>query len=113
MKNSILLLGLIAFGFNTILGFLLSGIDQFHLILTDLSIIASIVLMYVNAASNNNDGFKIGLGVVFAISGFIRYILAYLTKSEVEDNPFLILVIIIFFIELASLAMARFLSNRK
>ena len=112
MKSIILILALISFGLNTLVGLLISDFGFFNLILTDVSILLSFVLIYFNVKSGNNDGFKVGLTIVFALSGMLRYVFALLAKNELQDNPFLILVVIIIFIEVACLALARFLSSR-
>lgn len=112
MKNVILILGGIALTLNTLIGFLTSSFDSFHLLLTDVSILLSFAFIYLNMQSDNKDGFKVGLSIVYALSGMLRYVFALLAKSEIKDNPFLILLTIFIFIELACFALARFLSSR-
>ena len=112
MKNIFLVLGFGLLFLNTVLCSMLSSIDVFHIIWTDISIILSAVFLGINSISKSKDGFKISFAVFICITGLIRYVFALNANNTLTDNYFLILCIILIFLESALLFLGDYLSKK-
>ena len=86
MKNSILLIGGIITFLNTIIGLIVSGYSGFNMVFADVSILISTGIIYYLFQSTIADGFKIGLGFVFIITGLVRFLSAVFSSEEIQDN---------------------------
>jgi hypothetical protein len=96
MKNSILYIGGILIIINTALGLILSSYEPFNIGLSDVSILLTALLTYTALKSSMADGFKIGLTVLFSITGLARFICAVVSPEKFKDNfPLLIFLIFI------------------
>jgi hypothetical protein len=69
MKNLLLIAGFILIVLNTLIGLMISKYSPFNYLMVDLSLLISTVLIYLFSNSNISDGYKIGLTVLFAITG--------------------------------------------
>ena len=59
--------------FNTLMGLIISAYTPFNYLLTDLSLVlTTTVFIFLLASSKIDDGFKIGLSVLFSITGIVR-----------------------------------------
>lgn len=99
MKNLILIIGVICFVANLLLGLIISSYAPFNLGLNSIVILINTGLMYAIAASSVKDGFKVSLSMLFPLCGLIEYILGLFASNTFENNWFLILTIILLFIE--------------
>lgn len=99
MKNLILIIGFICFFANLLLGLIISSYAPFNLGLNTFVILANTGLLYLLASSPVKDGFKVSLSMLFPMCGLIEYILGLFAPDTVENNWYLILTIILLFIE--------------
>lgn len=99
MKNLILVIGVICFVANLLLGLIISSYAPFNLGLNSIVILINTGLMYAIAASSIKEGFKVSLSMLFPLCGFVEYILGLFASDTIENNWYLIITVIILFIE--------------
>lgn len=90
MKKLILIIGGLLVLLNTLAGLIISAYEPFNYLLTDLSIILSLIFMFILVSSKIDDGFKIGLTVLFSITGIVRFLLLIFMSQQFENNGLLI-----------------------
>jgi hypothetical protein len=93
MKNLLLVAGFILIVLNTLIGLMISKYSPFNYLMVDLSLLISTVLIYLFSNSNISDGYKIGLTVLFAITGLAKVVCSIVAPQYFQDN-FLIVVVI-------------------
>ena len=101
MKKMILNLGFVLLFLNTIVGLMLSNYSTFNWIAADAVILINVLLTYEISRSNRRDGFKISLSILYSFFTLVMMILALLSPSRLQDNYYLIGIVVILFIELA------------
>ena len=101
MKKMILNLGFVLLFLNTIVGLMLSNYNTFNWIAADAVILINVLLTYEISRSNRRDGFKISLSILYSFFTLVMMILALLSPSRLQDNYYLIGIVVILFIELA------------
>ena len=112
MKNSILLIGGVITFLNTIIGLIVSGYSGFNLVFADVSILISTGIIYYLFQSTIADGFKIGLGFVFFITGLARFLSAVFSSDEIQDNGAVIAFVLILGVEAIILFVSAKLSKK-
>ena len=70
------------------------------------------VLSCATDTINLKDGYKISLMLIFAISGFLEFVLSLIAPNRLNDNWWLILVIFLMTIELILLIITNTISNK-
>ncbi len=95
MKNTILIAGFGLVLINTIAGLIMSNYGNFNMLFVDVSLILSTAILWINTASNFADGFKIGLGMAYSLTGFIRFLCALLAANTFENNYTIIIFLVI------------------
>ena len=75
---------------NTLAGLVISAYEPFNYLLTDLSIILTTIFIFVLANNKIDDGFKIGLSVLFSITGVVRFLLLMFISQQLENNGVLL-----------------------
>ena len=112
MKNLIVLTGIILIVFNTLIGLIISKYSPFNYILVDFSLLISTFIIYFFSNSNISIGYKIGLSVLFSITGFIKLICCIISPQSFQNNFFIatVLAFITFeiFCVIIALAMKKF-----
>ena len=93
MKNLLLIAGFILIVLNTLIGLMISKYTPFNYLMVDFSLLISTVLIYLFSNSNISDGYKIGLTVLFAITGLTKVICSIAAPQHLQDN-FLIVVVL-------------------
>ena len=78
---------------NTLIGLMISKYSPFNYLMVDLSLLISTVLIYLFSNSNISDGYKIGLTVLFAITGLAKVVCSIVAPQNFQDN-FLIVVVL-------------------
>jgi hypothetical protein len=94
MKNIIKIIFLLAFIINTCAFIILKDYKFINLVISDSVIVLSFLLQMKFYKSNASDGFKIALTFIAPIFSLISFILAVLLPNNLENNFFLILLII-------------------
>jgi hypothetical protein len=112
MKKTILIIGILLIILNTLIGTMSSGYQQNNIVLVDLSLILSTGLIYGLFESKLADGFKIGLTVLFLITGFIRMLVALFSNENVTDNFSIIILLVILTFEIICFVVSKFLNNK-
>jgi len=112
MKKTVLIIGGIIILLNTIIGGISSAYQVFNVQLVDVSIIFTVLLLYNIVASKIADGFRIGLTVLFSITGFIRVLLALSSHEDIKDNWSILLLLVILAFELICFVVSKFLDNK-
>lgn len=112
MKNSILLIGGIIAFLNTVIGLVASGYSGFNMVFADVSILISTGIIYYLFQSTIADGFKIGLGLVFFITGLVRFLSAVFSSEDIEDNGAVIVFVLILSVEAILLFVSAKLSKK-
>jgi FtsH-binding integral membrane protein len=112
MKYLLLIAGCILIVLNTLIGLLLSKYNAFNYLMVDLSLFISTVLIYSFSNSKISIGYKIGLTVLFAITGLIKVICSMLAPQYFQDNILIVLVLMIIIFEalclLSAFALKKF-----
>ena len=101
MNKMILNLGFVLLFLNTIVGLILSNYSTFNWIAADAVILINVLLTYEISRSNRRDGFKISLSILYSFFTLVMLLLAILSPSRLQDNYYLIGIVVILFIELA------------
>jgi hypothetical protein len=112
MKNSILLIGGVIAFLNTVIGLVASGYSGFNMVFADVSILISTGIIYYLFQSAIADGFKIGLGLVFFITGLIRFLSAVFSSEDFENNGAVIAFALILGVEAILLFVSAKLSKK-
>ncbi len=93
MKSLLLVAGFVVIILNTVIGFVISSYSPFNYLMVDLSLLISTVLIYLFSNSNISDGYKIGLTVLFVITGLAKVACSIVAPPHIKDN-FLIVTIL-------------------
>ncbi len=106
MKNLILIEGFILIVLNTLIGLMISKYSPFNYLMVDLSLLISTGLIYLFSNSNISDGYKIGLTVLFALTGLAKVFCSIAAPQQLQDNFLIVVVIGLIFFEILSLMSA-------
>ena len=112
MKKTFLIIGIVLIMLNTIIGALTSSYKEFNVYLVDGSLLVTFLLLYILTESKIADGFRIGLTVLFLITGLIRILLALSSEKDIVDNWSILLLLIILAFELICFVISKFLDNK-
>lgn len=112
MKKTVLIIGGIIILLNTIIGGISSAYQVFNVQLVDVSIIFTVLLLYNIVESQIADGFRIGLTVLYSITGLIRVVCALSSNENVKDNLSILMLLIILAFELICFVISKFLDNK-
>jgi len=112
MKYVIFIIGLIFLVFNTLAGLIISVYLPFNYLMADLSIIITFSMIYWLAGSEHSGATKIGLTVLFAITGFVRMFCMMITPSTWENNILILVAMGILLIELVCMAGVLFVDKK-
>ena len=113
MKNLTLIIGILLIVLNTLVGLIVANYATHNFLLADLSLALSAGIIYFIACCKILDGFKIGLTVLFCITGIARYLCMLLTPEILTDNILVVVAIIIFFFEIICLAASIAASKKR
>jgi hypothetical protein len=107
MKNIILIVGLIAFIANLLLGMVIHPYSGFNVFLNSCVIALNTLLIYVVSIITLKDAFKISLSLIYLCLGIVEYILGFFASSKLENNWYLIIIIVLATFEAVILAMTN------
>ena len=93
MKKLLLIAGFILIVLNTLIGLIISKYSQFNFLMVDLSLLISTVLIYLFSNSIISDGYKIGLTVLFSITGFAKVVCSIVAPQQLKDNLLIVVVL--------------------
>ncbi|MCX6145691.1 MAG: hypothetical protein NTW25_00350 [Candidatus Kapabacteria bacterium] len=107
MKNNILFIGIVLIVLNTIIGLIVSAYKPFNMMFVDISLIISLALTFLLSNSSIADAFKIGLTLLFVITGLVRVVCAFISPNILTNN----FIVIVFLAVFAFEAVAFFIAN--
>ena len=93
MKSLLLVAGFVVIILNTVIGFVISSYSPFNYLMVDLSLLISTVLIYLFSNSNISDGYKIGLTVLFVITGLAKVACSILAPPYFKDNYLIVTIL--------------------
>lgn len=99
MKKITLLLTLAATFLNLAFFLILSNYELFNFVLANIAILSSWLFVTFSARNSPNDGFKIGLAFFFSITFLLKIALSLISEQILKDNPILIIIVCITFLE--------------
>lgn len=112
MKNITLIIGIILLLANLLFGSILSAYPAFNMWLNCGVITATTILLYLLRCITLKDGFYVSLSMLFAVFGFIEFILGLFAPQQYENNWYLIAIIFIVVIESVILAITNIISKK-
>ncbi len=112
MKKTILLLGGLTFIVNVLLGFLLSAYSYFNMGVNCGIIALNMALLFCLYQFNFRNAFRISFSFLFALLGIIELILGCLMPQQLQDNGYLITILIFLLIEISILVIINIMSNK-
>lgn len=113
MKKLIVIVGLLCLLVNYLFGVLLSAYADFNVGLNSGVILVNTLLLYGVSALSLKDGFKVSLSCLFSFMTLVEYVVCLFVPARVEDNGYLIGIIVVLLIEVMILIGAGFASNKK
>ena len=112
MKKITLLLSLAATFLNVAFFLILSGYELFNFVLTTIAILSSWLFVTFSVRNSPNDGFKIGLAFFFSITFLVKIALSLISDQFLKDNPILIILVCITFLECVILCIPSLLKKK-
>lgn len=104
MKKIILISGLVLFIANLSFGFILTIYPTFNALLNCGVIAATTLLLYLLRCIHMGDAFYISLSGIFGCLGVVEFVLGLLAPDSIENNWYLLLVILLIAFEAILLA---------
>lgn len=111
MKNLILILGIICFIANAIIGMVITSYAAFNVMVTSIVIAVNTFIMYGIVTSSVKDGFKISLTLLLPIIALIELILGVIAPEGIENNWYVIILTLLLAGEAILYATAYGISN--
>lgn len=99
MKKTILFATLALLVVNIVAGLLLSSYHTFNVLATSLVIAFTATLMYITECITMKDAFRVSLPFVFAFLGLVMFLLMLFSKSQLQDNWCVILLLVLLLFE--------------
>ena len=112
MKNLILTIGTLFIALNVLTWCILTNYSTLNFVLTNLCIAFSMGIIYVVANCKLAAGFKIGLTVIFILTGIIRFLCVLFAPAVLKNNLFIIIAASVLLIETACLTSTFFVSRK-
>ncbi len=112
MKKTILILGGLALVFNVLLGLLLSKYSYFNMAVNSGVIALNTALLFSLYALHMRDAFRISFSFLFAFFAIIEIILGCLMPQPLQDNGYLITLLVLLFFEITLIVVTNILSNK-
>lgn len=112
MKRLVILVGAALFLLNTAVGMIFPGYAPLNFLLADLSILLSTGLIFLVANSRSDNGFKIGLGMIFTLTGIARFLFTAFMPERWHANICLTATIGVLIFEILCLCVCMFLSQK-
>ncbi len=113
MKRTILLLGGLTLIVNVLFGLLLSGYSYFNMEVNCGVIALNTALLFCLYQFNIRDAFRIAFSFLFSFLYIAELVLGCLMPQKLENNGYLIAIIVILFAEISLCVIVNILSNKK
>lgn len=112
MKKLLLICGCLALVLNVLLGLLLSHYDYFNMGVNCGVIALNSVLLLCLYWLNMRDAYRISFSFLFSFFALVEIILGCLMPQKLQDNGYLIAIIVLIFIEITLIVITNLMSNR-
>lgn len=112
MKNVFLTIGGLILIVNVLCGFLLSSYTLFNCMLSSCVIIVNVIALTVITAVKFKDAFKTSLSILFPLMGLIEFVFSLLSSESVQDNWYIIFIIIVSLLKSILLMSISFISKK-
>lgn len=112
MKKIILICGGLALVLNVLLGLLLSRYNYFNMGVNCGVIALNTALLLSLYRLNMRDAFRISFSFLFTFLSIVEIILGCLMPRLLQDNGYLIALIVLLFFEIALIVVTNILSNK-
>lgn len=109
--NLSVIIGLIFLAINSLLGVLLSVYHPFNMWMNNFVIFFTTLLIYISTESEISAPFRISLPYFFSFCGFFQYVVTLFAPSRLQDNPAMVLILLMVCIELIIMVIVRYHSN--
>lgn len=112
MKKIILISACLALVLNLLLGLLLSCYEYFNMGVNCCIIVINAILLLSLFHFNMRDAFRISLSFLLSLLAFVEFILGGLMPQQLQDNGYLISLIVLLFIEITLFGVTNIMSNK-
>lgn len=112
MKKLILTFGFFLLLLNTIIGFLFTNYILFNWMLVNALILINALLLFNIFSSTIKKGYKVSFSFLYPSLGFLACFLAFLSPSYIEDNIFVVGILVILIIQLLLYFTTRFITSK-
>ena len=112
MKQIIIILGIIFLLVNIAIGLILEYIAVFNLLMSCGVIIFTSIILLIVEFMTMKDGFKIPLFLLNSICGIAEYVVALVSRPDISNNWFYIVLILLITIQLFFLVVTNFTSKK-
>lgn len=113
MKKLIFFLGFIVFVTNLLFGIILSDYMPFNICVNSIVIVATTILIYLLHVIKMKDAFVIAQSIIFSFFGIVEFFFGCFAPQRIENNWFLLVVIVLIVFESTTLIVTNILSNVK
>lgn len=111
MKNLSLSIGGIVLLLNIVFGLMLSGYQTFNWVLNSIIICLFIAIQYLASNITLKDGYKYSFYCIFPIISLIELICGFCSPEKIQDNPAVIIILILIVLQITMLILANYLSK--
>lgn len=94
MKNFILLIGLVLFVSNILIGLVATSYDTFNICLNSVVIFLTTALLVIVQTIDLRDAFRISMSLFVCALGAMEYCFGFFATERLTDNWYLIMIII-------------------
>lgn len=112
MKRMLLIIGSLALVLNILLGVLLSRYDYFNMGVNCGVIALNTALLLSLYWINMRDAFRISFSFLFSFLAVVEIILGCLIPQKLQDNGYLIAMIVLLFAEISLLVIINIMFNK-
>ena len=111
MKSTSLIIGGILLVLNLLICMVISSYETFHVVVNSGVIIVNTVLLLVLGTLNVKDGFRYSLNLLFPIFALIEFFIICFSRSGVENNWGLVVVLLFLVLQVILLLGAKKMSD--
>jgi hypothetical protein len=112
MKRLITLTTIILLVVNGAFGIIISAYQLTNVYLNSAVILFGGIVLWIVSSISLKDAFKYSLTLIFGLIAVVEYILGFFAPSELSNNWFAILMIVILAIESIILLLTNFITNK-
>lgn len=112
MKRFIILITIILLVVNGLLGYIITAYPPTNVFLNSVVILLSGIVFGVLSYISLKDAFKYSLTYLFALIGFVEYILGIFAPPELNNNWFVVLIIVILTLEIILISLTNIVTQK-